>query len=214
MSLGVYSRGAALTSSGDMYVWGLQYRGDDKKYNPIYEEVLKPQKVKSLSDVISISCGSYNYGAVTRSGELYTWGSDSDGVNGYKTRQSSAVPRKILENVQSVELGRMTGSAITRDGSLYTWGTDAKGHTAPPPDGSPFKVGIPPVKYATIGESFYMAAITKDGELYMWGNAKIDRQDGGFDKSAPTLIAYDGGKPACLSLGWGYSQMVTEDGGL
>ncbi len=216
--LGTYHNGAALTAGGDMYVWGLQYNGDDRNYRPTYRKVLKPEKVKSLSNVVSIGCGGHdeyaNYGAVTASGDLYTWGIDDYGVNGYPTDQSSKTPRKILENVQSVELGRMTGSAITKDGSLYTWGVESWGAPTTETGHTPRKVEIPPVKFATIGEMFYMAAITTDGQLYMWGNAKIDRDDSGFNESSPTLITYDGGKAASASLGWGYSQLVTEDGDL
>lgn len=215
VSLGVYSNGAALTSDGSMYVWGSQYRGDDKNYRPKYEDVLKPQKVKSLSNVVSIGCCYSNYGAVTSNGDLYTWGADDSGVNGYGNKHSSPTPRKILENMQSVQLGRMTGCGISKDGELYTWGAaSGTSNVDGLPVYTPRKVDIPPVKSVTIGEMFYMAAITVDGQLYMWGNAKIDRQDDGFFNSMPTLIVYDGGKANSAALGWGYSQLLTEDGGL
>lgn len=204
--LGAYGGGAALTDRGEMYIWGRLYTGDDKNHQPIFKTIEKPEKVEGLSNLVNVSCDGSTYAAVTRSGDLYLWGLETRiNENDATVPNNTTKPHKIAENIRQVELTRQDCFALTKDGRVYRWFKDPTKMTL---------VEMPPVKSLSCGELFYYSAVTQDGLLYMWGDGRAEHWDFGFEHPFPTLIEYKGGKTAQVSLGWGYTQVIDEEGDL
>lgn len=208
--LGAYGGGAALTAQGEMYIWGSLYIGDDKKnnYQAVYRDIKTPEKVEGLSDLIDVSCDGATYAAVTRSGDLYLWGLETRMEGDYVILpNNTAKPHKIAENIRQVELTRGQSFAVTQDGRVYQWSADPA---------QMLLLDMPPVKSLSCGEMFYYAAVTQDGQLYMWGDSRTEYHDeeGNFSSHVPIPIEYEGKKTAQVSLGWGYTQVVDEEGKL
>ena len=208
--LGAYGGGAALTAQGEMYIWGSLYIGDDKKnnYQALYRDIKTPEKVEGLSDLIDVSCDGATYAAVTRSGDLYLWGLETRMEGDYVILPNNTTkPHKIAENIRQVELTRGQSFAVTQDGRVYQWSADPA---------QMLLLDMPPVKSLSCGEMFYYAAVTQDGQLYMWGDSRTEYHDeeGNFSSHVPIPIEYEGKKTAQVSLGWGYTQVVDEEGKL
>lgn len=94
---------AAVTSDGEVVVWG----------NPTMGE----NKVPALSaDVKQIYGGRYHYTVLLKDGSVVSWGSNKYGqVN---------VPSELRQNaaIDRIYVGNFQNYAITTDGKLHTWG--------------------------------------------------------------------------------------------
>lgn len=111
-------RSAAITTNGDLYIWGENDHG--QVGNDTTMRTMAPAKI--LENVKSVSMGTYHTVAVTENGELYAWGSNySKQIMGSDLRNITE-PVKIMENVAMAEAGRTGTYVVTRDGTLYVLG--------------------------------------------------------------------------------------------
>ncbi|KAK4421570.1 PH, RCC1 and FYVE domains-containing protein 1 [Sesamum alatum] len=74
-----------------------------------------------------VACGEYHSSAVTRSGDLYTWGDGHFGLLGHGNEVSQWVPKRVkgqLEgiHVSSISCGRWHTAVVTSAGQLFTFG--------------------------------------------------------------------------------------------
>ena len=74
-------------------------------------------------DFTSISLGNGHAAALKKDGSLWIWGKNDMGQlgDGY-TRESTAIPSKVLDDVKMVSLGDNYSAALKKDGSLWMWG--------------------------------------------------------------------------------------------
>lgn len=96
----------AVDRSGKMFSWGRSVNGQlgDGANRPIYNETHKPIAVVGptstgqFGDIAAIAAGYYNSLAVTRSGEVYTWGWNFRGAlgNGSSASNDVAYPVPVL----------------------------------------------------------------------------------------------------------------------
>lgn len=180
---------AAVSTTGDLYVWGSNEYGQigdgqgdgENDYNGIGYGIdfdagidyasTNPYKV--LSDVKMVSLGSENSAAVTNNGDLYTWGDQSygslgNGIDNY----FCSVPTKIMNNISYVSCSGDNTAAITSDGELYMWGKNENrilGNEYDDYSNKPVKI-MDNIKQVAVSPTYHYAAITTNGELYMWGN--------------------------------------------
>nr|WIF89110.1 InlB B-repeat-containing protein [Acholeplasma laidlawii] len=100
VSLGYY-HSAALTSSGRLFTWGLNYNGrlgDGTTINRSTPTEITSQFSLSTGDqIISVSLGSSHSAALTSSGRLFTWGYNSSGQLGDDTTTSKSTPTEITQ---------------------------------------------------------------------------------------------------------------------
>ncbi len=188
---------AAVTSDGSVYVWGNLYKGDDKQYNPVFEDVLSPRRIKEISNAVSVSVGDNGFLVLCSDGSVYSWGSDDGGSNGYGERRSSAKPIKLnLPPVRAVSRGRYAAAAVTMDGKLYTWGQNDNhilGRPCDKIDCTPGLVDIEPIKSVCLGQWYYAAAITQKGTVYQWGSTRRDDHEAPpeTDSETPKILSGD-----------------------
>eukprot|EP01117_Protostelium_nocturnum_P017482 TRINITY_DN7112_c0_g1_i1.p1 TRINITY_DN7112_c0_g1~~TRINITY_DN7112_c0_g1_i1.p1 ORF type:complete len:390 (+),score=109.19 TRINITY_DN7112_c0_g1_i1:62-1231(+) len=72
---------AAVTVSGELWVWGEGYKG--KLGLGSEEDSFVPTKIESDETFVSVSCGGIHSGAISESGKALTWGCGSDGRLGH-----------------------------------------------------------------------------------------------------------------------------------
>lgn len=97
--------------------------------------VLLPSSAFDDEEIISISAGTSFAVAVTKTGKVYSWGSNSDGQLGNGTSvASSSTPVRVSglgpeydEVVIQVATSQKTAVALTSDGFLWTWGSNTRG---------------------------------------------------------------------------------------
>ena len=71
-----------------------------------------------------VSCGVGHSAALTKEGEVYTWGSNNGGQLGHGDDKPKDVPTKITSlrwKVIKVECGEHHTAALTDKGKLFTW---------------------------------------------------------------------------------------------
>ena len=163
---------------GDCYIWGappsLQQSGVELL------KVTSPHLVPSSQklDLIYVSCGPSHFTAVTRNGNLYTWGSGEHGKLGLGSPQHVPIPTTVpkLRGVTAVSCGDSSSAAITSDGDLYTWGSGLSGqlgHNNTIPQYLPKRVthgfGDIKIRHVSCGP-FHSAAISEGGGVFTWGD--------------------------------------------
>ncbi|MFC9776583.1 RCC1 domain-containing protein [Paenibacillus chitinolyticus] len=84
-----------LKNDGTVWSWGLnangQLGGGDTSINQT-----SPQRIVSLNGITSISIGTSHSGAITDTGNYYTWGWNNNGQLGDGTNRDSSIPLHIL----------------------------------------------------------------------------------------------------------------------
>lgn len=157
-----------------------------------------------MSNVVSVSLGAFHSAVITESGDLYTWGLNSEGQLGDGTTTNSYKPIHILSNVVSVSLGYCYSAAITENGDLYTWGNNEYGQLGNETYDncySPQKI-MSNIAYVCAGYH-HSAALTKSGVLYTWGwncSGQLGIGTGEWSRSTPTKIILPESVTATVNL--------------
>ena len=190
----------AVASSGDLYTWGSNVTGQlgigvsGSQYN-----IETPKKVNGISNVKSVSAGSYHAAAVTKTGDLYTWGSNSGGQLGDGTGVSKYSPTKIISisNVQNVSASYTHTMAVTSSGDVYSSGANGNGQVGNGTNTKQLtltKISLPEKiqQISASGGSFgaHSAGVSNAGKIYIWGsNGSGQIGDGATAKKAtPTIV--------------------------
>lgn len=168
---------------GDCYIWGSapESAAALKQSGLELIKVNVPHLVPSSQklDLIYVSCGPSHFTAVTRSGNLYTWGTGENGRLGLGSLQHARIPTTIPElgNVESVSCGDSNSAAITANGALYTWGnglTGQLGHGNFVTQYLPKRLicgGFSEIKIRRVScGPFHTAAVSETGGIFTWGD--------------------------------------------
>lgn len=118
----------AVTSTGDVYSWGLNpdgrlgYTGANKQVTPKRIGALKGVRV------IHAAAANKHSAVVSDAGAVYTWGSNGHGQLGYGTTDSGSNPNPHCveslkhKSIAHVSLAKKHSLALTEDGDIYSWG--------------------------------------------------------------------------------------------
>ncbi|KAJ1548155.1 hypothetical protein HK096_003392 [Nowakowskiella sp. JEL0078] len=92
-----------------------------------------PTQVKSLNSnyIKKITCGGYHTGAITQTGKLFMWGSNSFGQLGLSDTvdrlQPALVTALIQTKIVDISCGEDHSAAVTSTGQLYLFGSGSHG---------------------------------------------------------------------------------------
>lgn len=163
----------AITNSDDLYCWGYTEQGQVGNGMIGSTDWRQTSPALVLSDVASAAGNVFNTVAITKSGDLYSWGEGGTVGNGEITGQ--AKPVKLLSNMASVTMsGGNATAAIAKNGDLYCWGENNKGKIG---NGS-LVIQKTPIKVLTnvasvTMNSYNTMAVQKNGSLYAWGDNNL-----------------------------------------
>ncbi|XP_039264808.2 uncharacterized protein LOC120340578 [Styela clava] len=169
----------ALTSDGDIYVWGSNVEGQLGLGSEV-NEAIKPTLLKTINQVKYVACGYYHMAAVTVSGDLYTFGEDEYGKLGIRDANDNCVPSKVKLPVKvvAVACGGSHTAIISKNNDLYTMGDGTRGELGH--GENVLQTSTPMlierlrghhVSEVSCGENF-TCAITKKGRLYTFGDGR------------------------------------------
>lgn len=221
----------ALTESGDVYTWGWNFNG---QLGYDYKDEFRPRLLKPLllikalqqKRVASVATGAISSAALMQSGEVYTWGGNTDHQLGQGDDRNQATLRLVLRlhnyRITKVACGGGHVLALTSSGSVFSWGRNNNGrlgHGHSQPVSMPEKVKALQGAFITkvaCGWSHSLCYSERDGgRLWTWGVGKDGRLGHGdnSDRSTPTEVqALHGVALAHISGGYYHSAAVTDEG--
>ncbi len=117
------SHSIAVTSDGDVYVWGSNSSGQ------LGTDTYKLNKPTKVSNGAEAAFTSESFSAITDfDGKIFLSGNNSKGQLGNgSTKNSSSFSKKSGEEVSQVSLGEDFAGFINYDGKLYCWGNNSSG---------------------------------------------------------------------------------------
>ena len=213
----------ALKSNGTVWSFGSNQGGQLGNINYEGKNVTKPIEVlkedgTQLSNIQKIAAGYEHSIALTESGEVYTWGANSNGQLGNGTKVNSGVPTKVELETKVVDIcGWMYRTVVLdENGEVYVWG---KGYTANPQKLEINKkvIGISGNLILTEDKKVYTMnnltspvgglsnvvkvltdssdrthymALTSDGKIYSWGTTSAGEAGNGTTgtNNTPTFV--------------------------
>ena len=230
-----FKQSYALTSSGQIYAWGLNKDGQlgigsTKSQSDLPESVNLPSGVTATA----IAAGGFHGLAVGSDGNIYSWGLNEDGQLGDGSTTNSDTPIAVTLPTAAVPVAVAAGDlhslALTSDGTVFAWGDNVSGELgngSTTESATPVKVQFPPGvtvtaiaagSYANIpGQpgGDYNLALASTGAVYGWGNNLYGTIGNGTTKNSdvPTLTDLPDGVTATdLIAGGNRAHVLTASG--
>ena len=160
----------AADSAGNVWAWGQDPLAQSLRPTGTTLHANDPIQLPGLSDIRTVTSGTATAGAITNSGQLFTWGQ----IRGDGSSASNPTPYAVggLPPVQAVSTGGWHWIALGTDGTVWTWGLNYGGDLG---DGSttdhltPQQVtGLPPIQAVAAGAEFSVA-LDVTGHVWTWG---------------------------------------------
>lgn len=227
----------ALTVDGHLYSWGSTWFGTLALGKPrSTEAVSSPSKVSFFEGlkVSFIAASDFHAAAVTETGDLFLWGSNTSGQLGMPLGKmlSSEVPvrlewfRQRNIRIRKVGCAQQHTVAVADDGEVYAWGDNRQGYLGLGVDISATLKEILTVPccievlrgrgaiYATCG-NFHSCVLTEGGELFTWGAGEAGQlgHNECRDVLYPRVVRGVAGRPvAFVAAGNHCTAIITSEG--
>ena len=189
----------ATKSDGTFWAWGYNSNGELAQNNRTHKS--SPVQIGSATNWPTttdyygkMDGGDGHIGAINTSGELFMWGSNSEGRLGLgdETRRSS--PTQVPGTTWKViGCGKEGSAGVKTDGTLWAWGRNEYGELGQNNKtdySSPKQVGSgTDWEYVSVGDN-NMQAVKTDGTMWGWGYNDQKQIGDGTDKSksSPTQV--------------------------
>lgn len=122
-----YNHGAAITTNGELYLWGSNKSG--QLGDGTFEDSFTPKLLDKAGKengvrFIDVSVGGSHTAAITKNGDLYVWGADDNYQLGDNNKVEQPKPRPVMQGTKfkKVSLNENGCAALTEDGRIFTWG--------------------------------------------------------------------------------------------
>ena len=192
-SCGAYSC-YAVKSDGRVYSWGQNTNygslGDGTtttRTTPVH--VIGPDGEGYLEDIVKVAGGRDGAIALTRDGNVYSWGRNTNGELGINTTSmGSSTPQHVLsgesgagtymEGIVDIAAGNYFFMVLKNDGKVYTWGDNPYGQLGDSTEdtdrltavGVDAYTGAALTDVVSISAGYYHSlAVKKDGTVLAWG---------------------------------------------
>uniref|UniRef100_A0A3B3QN49 E3 ubiquitin-protein ligase HERC2 n=1 Tax=Paramormyrops kingsleyae TaxID=1676925 RepID=A0A3B3QN49_9TELE len=196
------SHSAAITSSGELYSWGLgEYGrlGHGDNTTQLRPKLLLQVKVLLGHRVVQVACGSRDAQTLALTDELvFSWGDGDFGKLGRGGSEGCNIPQNIErlngQGVCQIECGAQFSLALTKSGVVWTGkgdyfrlghGTDVHVRKPQMVEGLRGKKII----HVAVG-ALHCLAVTDTGQVYAWGDNDHGQQGNGTTtvNRKPTLV--------------------------
>lgn len=162
---GGYSHSAAIKKDGTVWVWGESLEGN----------ILIPERVDGLEQVIDVSAGSQYTLALKRDGTVWAWGQNKNGSLGNSAIENSKTPVQVkgltgIRRVAASYDGHCL--ALKSDGTVWSWGMNSLEYREEKSEDTqinPVQLKkLPKIEDIAVGYGFSVA-MEKDGTVWTWG---------------------------------------------
>ncbi|CAF1786375.1 unnamed protein product [Brassica napus] len=175
---------------GDVFIWGEGIGdgvlgGGNRRVGSSFDikmDSLLPKALEStvVLDVQNIACGGQHAVLVTKQGESFSWGEESEGRLGHGVDSNIQHPKLIdalnTTNIELVACGEFHSCAVTLSGDLYTWGKGdfgVLGHGNEVSHWVPKRVNflLEGIHVSSIAcGPYHTAVVTSAGQLFTFGD--------------------------------------------
>lgn len=170
----------ALNDKGQVFSWGLSSDGQLGLNN--FEECIRvPRNIKSLSDVqiAQVACGYWHSLALSRGGQVFSWGQNRYGQLGLGKKGQSISTPQIIQSLQGIPFAQITAGgshsfSLTLSGAVFGWGCNKFGQLGLNDcNDRCFPTLLKSLRsqrviYVACGED-HTAALTKEGGVFTFG---------------------------------------------
>ncbi|CAO2603980.1 E3 ISG15--protein ligase Herc6 [Lemmus lemmus] len=208
----------AVCHKGRVFAWGAGSEGQ-LGIGECKEINLMPTKIKALDGIriIQVSCGHYHSLALSEDGQVFSWGSNSQGQLGLgRTYSSQASPQRV-KSLKGIPLAQVAAGgthsfALSLMGTSYGWGNNSVGQLALSGKKAkvqihkPFSIGALKslgVVYISCGYE-HTAVLTKDGQVFTFGDSRsgqLLQQSPQSERRGPQLMEGIGGPVSMIKCG-------------
>jgi len=185
--------------AGNLYTWGNSSLGLGYTIPQTQQKTIVPQKLDAFNNnVVRVSMAGSHTAVITNEGDLYTFGTGTNGALGHNDAEKNHTAPKLVEffkknnlKVIDVACGQHHTIALTDDGDVWTWGFGGKnrsplmslffssigalGHNTPLDRPLPTPVEsireLPPFVSVNAG-NFFSLALNSNEDLYYWGRGE------------------------------------------
>jgi alpha-tubulin suppressor-like RCC1 family protein len=206
--------GLALTKSGRVLAWGGNAAGQLGNGTTKARHVPGYVKLPAHTKITSIAAGDREAYAVTSTGRLLAWGSNTTGGLGDGTTKRRLKPVQVRlprgVKVVSATAGTLNALALTTTGRVLAWGFDPFGHIGVTPAANlrvPAFVPLPKGARARVlaAGADFAVALTTDGRILAWGRNTYGQLGNGTTKQSTTPVRVHlppTFKPTSIGAGW------------
>jgi len=186
----------------------------------------EPKLVAHISNrvVVQVACGTTHSLALTREGDMFSWGCGPEGQLGLgegKAHELVFTPRYINglygTPVVQIACGTHHSVALTAFKQVYTWGDATCGQLG---HGKPLRARCKPTQVVTLLDitriacgNMHTAALAEDGKLYSWGVALRGPPLGNKMTGLPELLSFSQERPISQVACGGGSTIITDTDG-
>uniref|UniRef100_A0A3P9MXY5 HECT and RLD domain containing E3 ubiquitin protein ligase 3 n=1 Tax=Poecilia reticulata TaxID=8081 RepID=A0A3P9MXY5_POERE len=171
----------AINEQGQVFAWGAG-EGGQLGLGTVEAAVRIPRLVKRLCDhsISQVMCGNQHCIALSRDGQLFTWGQNTSGQLGLGKGEPSKLTPHPLKSLAGIPLAQITAGgdhsfALSLSGAVFGWGKNRAGQLGlndKQDRAVPCHIKFlrsQKVVYICCGDE-HTAALTKDGGLFTFGD--------------------------------------------
>jgi len=215
----------ALTSTGQVLAWGSNESGELGDGTTHFRATPVKVHIPAGTTIKAIRAGCFHSLALTSTGQVLAWGSNTNGQlgNGSTTDSHTPVPVSLPAGtkVKAISAGRAHSLALTSTGQVLAWGFNAVGQLG---NGSttdshtPVSVSLPAgTTVAGIASGdLHSLALTSTGQVLAWGfglQGELGNGTTNNNSDTPVMVTLPPGTTVRnLSAGCEHSLAVTSAG--
>ncbi|KAM6932914.1 LOW QUALITY PROTEIN: putative E3 ubiquitin-protein ligase HERC6 [Xenentodon cancila] len=217
----------ALCGSGHVFSWGA---GGDGQLGVLQNSICKPSRVPLPSSIriIQVACGNSHSLALTKGGDVFSWGSNSHGQLGLK--------KEVAVQATPVRVGSLTGVPVTQISAggthtlfltlsslVYCCGANECGQLGlnRVDEKGRFNICMVPalrplrVSFISCGQS-HTAVLTESGRVYTFGEGRHGQlgHNSSTNEVGPRLVDGLGGPVSQIACGGHHTLVLSSSGQL
>uniref|UniRef100_A0A672HNZ5 HECT domain-containing protein n=1 Tax=Salarias fasciatus TaxID=181472 RepID=A0A672HNZ5_SALFA len=186
----------AVSEQGQVFAWGAGEEGQ-LGLGSTEMAVRIPRLVKRLCDyrISQVMCGNQHCIALSRDGQLFTWGQNTSGQLGLGKGEPSKLSPAPLKSLAGIPLAQITAGgdhsfALSLSGAVFGWGKNRAGQLGlndKQDRAVPCHIKFlrsQKVVYISCGDE-HTAALTKDGGLFTFGDGSWGQLGHGSTNNEP-----------------------------
>ncbi|OMJ72303.1 hypothetical protein SteCoe_29298 [Stentor coeruleus] len=175
-----YEHAAIVTIDGKVLTWGYGASGclghESKK------SCSHPTAINSIfnKNIIYLECGAYHTGAISSSGELWTWGRGDVNQLGLPSEklvkddigQCALKPMRVkwLKNVSSISCGEAHTIVLTTEGKIFSFGWNEDNQLGI--ENTSNEVKIPKKALKVSAGALFSGCLLENGDILVWGSGE------------------------------------------